>query len=113
MKYDECNTKPLSDELFRFFTMRDAMNATVRSTKDDAGVLVCIRRSCGMHDSDFSVPRLRSKWVTWGLVDFSVVRAGAADGLHNLPGAVALRWHPWHSLRPFPVGECGRRPARR
>ena len=48
MKYDECNTKPLSEELFRFFTMRDAMNATVRSTKDDAGVLVCIRRSCGM-----------------------------------------------------------------
>ena len=31
MKYDECNTKPLSEELFRFFTMRDAMNATVRS----------------------------------------------------------------------------------
>ena len=48
MKYDECNTKPLSEELFRFFTMRDAMNATVRSTKDDAGVLRCIRRSCGM-----------------------------------------------------------------
>ena len=48
MKYDECNTKPLSEELFRFFTMRDAMNATVRSAKDDAGVLVCIRRSCGM-----------------------------------------------------------------
>lgn len=30
MKYDECNTTPLSDELFRFFTMRDAMNATGR-----------------------------------------------------------------------------------
>ena len=71
MKYDECNTKPLSEELFRFFTMRDAMNATVRSTKDGAGVLSCIRRSCGMHDSDFSVPRLRSKTVIWGVSGFS------------------------------------------
>ena len=53
MKYDECNTKPLSEELFRFFTMRDAMNATVRSRGRRRRlelhfVLSCIRRSCGM-----------------------------------------------------------------
>lgn len=30
MKYDECYTSPLEQELFRFFTMRDAMNATGR-----------------------------------------------------------------------------------
>ena len=51
MKYDECNTKPLSEELFRFFTMRDAMNATVRSRGRRRRlelhfVLSCIRRSC-------------------------------------------------------------------
>ena len=51
MKYDECNTKPLSEELFRFFTMRDAMNATVRSRGRRGRlelhfVLSCIRRSC-------------------------------------------------------------------
>ena len=44
MKYDECNTKPLSEELFRFFTMRDAMNATVRSTNVALGL--------GLHSVD-------------------------------------------------------------